>query len=34
MRKHLSLIGVLLVLVVFHLGTNDEAQVVELGSEP
>ena len=32
MRKHLSLIGVLLVLVVFHLGPNAEAQVVELDS--
>jgi len=28
MRKHLSLIGVLLVLVVFHLGPNAEAQVL------
>ena len=27
MRKHLSLIGVLLVLVVFHLGPNAEAQI-------
>jgi hypothetical protein len=34
MRRHLSLIGVLLVLVVFHLGPNAEAQVVELDSEP
>ena len=32
MRKYLSLIGVLLVLVVFHLGPNAEAQVVELDS--
>ena len=30
MRKHLSLIGVLLALVVFHLGPNAEAQL-ELG---
>ena len=30
MRKHLSLIGVLLALVVFRLGPNAEAQVVEL----
>ena len=28
MRKHLSLIGVLLVLIVFHLGPNAEAQVL------
>ena len=28
MRKHLSLIGVLLVLVVFHLGPNAEAQIL------
>ena len=32
MRRHLSLIGVLLVLVVFHLGPNAEAQSVELDS--
>ena len=32
MRRHLSLIGVLLVLVVFHLMPNAEAQVVELDS--
>ena len=30
MRMHLSLIGVLLALVVFHLGLNTEAQL-ELG---
>ena len=30
MRKYLSLIGVLLVLVVFHLGLKAEAQIVEL----
>ena len=30
MRKHLSLIGVLLVLVAFHLGPNAEAQVLDL----
>ena len=34
MRKYLSLIGALLALVVFHLGPNAEAQVVELDSEP
>ena len=34
MSKYLSLVGVLLVLVVFHLGPNAEAQVVELDSEP
>ena len=32
MRKYLSLIGVLLVLVVFHLMPNAEAQVLELDS--
>ena len=32
MRKYLSLIGVLLVLVVFHLLPNAEAQVLELDS--
>ena len=32
MRKYLSLIGVLLVLVGFHLMPNAEAQVVELDS--
>ena len=32
MRKYLSLIGVLLVLIGFHLGPNAEAQVVELDS--
>ena len=30
MRKYLSLIGVLLVLVVFHLSSKAEAQIVEL----
>ena len=30
MRKYLSLIGVLLVLIGFHLGPNADAQVVEL----